>query len=71
MPPSEANRQLSEMRKMLGERDQQLEALAKDRDAAVKEKNMAQSEAERLLQVMQMGQEEQFDKDKTIRELQE
>ena len=38
----------------------------------LKEQNQrAQSETERLLQLMQMTQEEQFSKDKTIMELQE
>ena len=64
MTGAEANQQLAELRKALGERENQLDSLKKERDKA-------QSETERLLQLMQMGQEEQFSKDKTIMELQE
>lgn len=51
-------------KKQLGEKDLEIKQL--------KEQNQrAQSETERLLQLMQMSQEEQFSKDKTIMELQE
>ena len=71
MTGSEASQQLTELRRALGERETQLDALKKDRDKAVAENRTTQSETERLLQLMQMGQEEQFAKDKTIMELQE
>jgi len=64
MSGAEANQQLAELRKALGTRESQM-------DNAMKERDKAQSETERLLQLMQMGQEEQFAKDKTIMELQE
>lgn len=70
-PPSEANKQLAEMRKALGEKEKEIDALSKARAKAEADVRAAQGEAERLLQVMQMGQEEQFAKDKTIMELQE
>lgn len=48
-----------------------MDALRKEREKAAADASAAQAETERLLQVMQMGQEEQFAKDKTIKELQE
>lgn len=71
MTGSEASQQLAELRRALGERENQLDALKMQHDKAVSENRTAQSETERLLQLMQMGQEEQFAKDKTIMELQE
>lgn len=70
-PPSEANKQLAELRRALGEKEKEMEALYKERAKAESDAKAAQSETERLLQVMQMGQEEQFAKDKTIKDLQE
>lgn len=70
-PPSEANKQLAELRRALGEREKEMETLYKAREKAETDAKAAQSETERLLQVMQMGQEEQFAKDKTIKDLQE
>lgn len=69
--PSEATQQLSEMRRALGDKEKEIEALQKAREHAESEVKNAQSETERLLQLMQMAQEEQFTKDKTIKELQE
>lgn len=69
--PSEATKQLSEMRRALGDKEKEIEALQKAREHAESEVKNAQSETERLLQLMQMAQEEQFAKDKTIKELQE
>ena len=50
--------------KQLAEKDSEIKQLKED-------SHRAQSETERLLQLMQMTQEEQFAKDKTIMELQE
>ena len=50
--------------KQLAEKDSEIKQLKED-------SHRAQSETERLLQLMQMTQEEQFTKDKTIMELQE
>jgi golgin subfamily B member 1 len=50
--------------KQLAEKDSEIKQLKED-------SQRAQSETERLLQLMQMTQEEQFAKDKTIMELQE
>ncbi|KAK8407056.1 hypothetical protein O3P69_001991 [Scylla paramamosain] len=69
--PSEATKQLSEMRRALGDKEKEIEALQKAREHAESEVKNAQSETERLLQLMQMAQEEQFAKDKTIKELQD
>lgn len=69
--PSEATKQLSEMRRALGDKEKEIEAVQKAREQAENEVKNAQSETERLLQLMQMAQEEQFAKDKTIKELQE
>lgn len=69
--PSEATKQLAEMRSVLGEREKEMEALHKAREKAEADVKAAQGETERLLQVIQMGQDEQFAKDKTIKELQE
>lgn len=69
--PSEATKQLSEMRKALGDKEKETETLQKALEKAESESKNAQSETERLLQLMQMAQEEQFAKDKTIKELQE
>lgn len=53
-----------QFRKQINEKETEIKQL--------KEQNQrAQSETERLLQLMQMTQEEQFSKDKTIMELQE
>lgn len=71
MTGNEASQQVAELRRALGERENQLDSLKKERDKAVSENRATQSETERLLQLMQMGQEEQFTKDKTIMELQE
>lgn len=59
------------MRRALGDKEKEMEALQKAREQAEAEAKNAQSETERLLQLMQMAQEEQFAKDKTIKELQE
>lgn len=59
------------MRRALGDKEKEIEALQKAREQAESEVKNAQSETERLLQLMQMAQEEQFTKDKTIKELQE
>lgn len=59
------------MRRALGDKEKEIEALQKAREQAAAEAKNAQSETERLLQLMQMAQEEQFAKDKTIKELQE
>lgn len=59
------------MRRALGDKEKEIEALQKAREHAESEVKNAQSETERLLQLMQMAQEEQFAKDKTIKELQE
>lgn len=50
--------------KQIAEKDSEIKQLKED-------SRRAQSETERLLQLMQMTQEEQFAKDKTIMELQE
>lgn len=50
--------------KQIAEKDSEIKQLKED-------SQRAQSETERLLQLMQMTQEEQFAKDKTIMELQE
>ena len=59
------------MRRALGDKEKEIEALQKARVQAEAESKNAQSETERLLQLMQMAQEEQFAKDKAIKELQE
>lgn len=49
----------------------QIESLQKESDKAKEEASRLQTDMERLLQVVQMGQEEQNAKEKQIRELQE
>lgn len=71
VPPSESAKQVADLRRALGEREKELDALHKAREKCAAEAATAQAEAERLLQLMQIGQEEQFAKDKTIKELQE
>lgn len=56
--------QVEQTRKQLSEKEAQVSKLKE-------EAQRAQGEMERLLQLMQMSQEEQFAKDKTIMELQE
>ena len=49
----------------------QIESLQKELDKSKDEASRSQTDMERLLQVVQMGQEEQNAKEKQIRELQE
>lgn len=49
----------------------QIENLQKELEKAKEEASRSQTDMERLLQVVQMGQEEQNAKEKQIRELQE
>lgn len=49
----------------------QIETLQKELEKSKEEANRSQTDMERLLQVVQMGQEEQNAKEKQIRELQE
>ena len=58
------NQDSAQIRKQIAEKETEIKKLKED---SVR----AQSETERLLQLMQMTQEEQFAKDKTIMELQE
>jgi len=61
---TQGNQDSTHFNKQIGEKESEIKQL--------KEQNQrAQSETERLLQLMQMSQEEQFSKDKTIMELQE
>ena len=54
-----------------GNSSAELAALQKELSQLREENKKAQAESERLLHLMQMSQEEQFAKDKTIKELQE
>jgi len=49
----------------------QIESLQKELEKSKEEASRSQTDMERLLQVVQMGQEEQNAKEKQIRELQE
>lgn len=49
----------------------QIETLQKELEKSKEEASRSQTDMERLLQVVQMGQEEQNAKEKQIRELQE
>jgi len=49
----------------------QIESLQKELEKTKEEASRSQTDMERLLQVVQMGQEEQNAKEKQIRELQE
>jgi hypothetical protein len=54
----------NQLRKQIGDKESEIKKWKE-------ESQKAQGETERLLQLMQMSQEEQFAKDKTIMELQE
>lgn len=60
-----------ELNKKLTETQRQLDATAKQLDEAREEAKRAATETERLLQLVQMTQEEQNSKEKTIMDLQQ
>lgn len=61
----------SELNKKLTEQEKELESHRKQLEQAKEEAKRSATEMERLLQLVQMSQEEQNSKEKTIMELQQ